>query len=42
MIAGAHQSFDGPLMIANLQNNFEEKHFNLKSLVADLFVSLDW
>ena len=42
MIAGAHQSFDGLLMIANLQNNFEEKHFNLKSLVADLFVSLDW
>ena len=39
---GAHQSFDGLLMIANLQNNFEEKHFNLKSLVADLFVSLDW
>ena len=29
-------------MVANLQNNFEAKHFNLKSLVADLFVSLAW
>ena len=29
-------------MVANLQNNFEAKHFNLKSLVADLFVSLVW
>ena len=29
-------------MVAKLQNNFEAKHFNLKSLVADLFVSLAW